>query len=218
MKNKNNGLIIISFFVFLLSCKGTADYSVSQEHANDTIYVEKRERMLLNDSFSYQFVLSSGKADNGIYYTIGFETLTDSSYTNYLKTLTSEYILELLESEESDFATDVTLEALYTPLLSDFFDLGDNKAENWRKKVVKKRVIEYWKKELSERNHDSLRLVYLESLNIQPVEGFLGFWFDSNAAKKSDDGNYLFVKSIDSREQMNVVRNSRTGKYSKYEE
>lgn len=219
MEIKNIGLIIVVLFVLLPGCKGKADYSVSQEHGNDTIYLEKRARMLLNDSFSYQVVLSSGKADNGLYYTIGFEIILDSSYTNYLKTIRSDDILELLKSEESDFATYVTLQKLYNePPSTSLFDLGENKAENWRKKVVKKRMIENIEKELSERSHDSLRLVYLESLNIQTIEGFPEFRFDSNAAKKSDKGNYLLVRSIDSGEQMNVTRDSKTGKYFRYRE
>ena len=217
MKTKNNGLIIISFFVFLLSCKGKADYSISQEHVNDTTFAEKKEYILLNDSFYYEIARIYDRSENGLYYTAGFEIILDSSYTNYLKTLKSEYILKLLKSEESDLATYVALKKLYDEFPSpSLFDLDKNKAENWRKQVVKRRVIEYWKEELSEHNHDSLRLVYLESLNIQTVEGFPEFRFDSNAAKKSDKGNYLLVRSIDSGEQMNVTRDSKTGKYSKY--
>lgn len=65
----------------------------------------------------------------------------------------------------------------------------------------------------------ALRERYLSrKANIQTVEGFSNFRFDSNIAKRSSKGNYLIVKSIDSGEQMNVIRDSKTGKYSKYEE
>lgn len=64
-----------------------------------------------------------------------------------------------------------------------------------------------------------LRKAYLmDHANIQTVEGFPDFRFDSNVAKRSSKGNYLIVKSIDSGKEMNVVRNPKTGKYSKYED
>jgi|GEM_PF-4898723 len=219
MEIKNTGLIIVFLFVLLLGCKGKENHTVLRKYESDTVFSEKKESVLLNDSFYYEIVRVYDRAENGLYYTAGFEIIMDSSYANYLKTLKSEYILELLKSEESDLATYVALKKLYDEFPPpSLFDSDKNKAENWRKQVVKGRVIEYWKKELSECNHDSLRRVYLESLNIQTVEGFPEFRFDSNSAKKSNNGNYLLVRSINSREQMNVIRDPKTGKYFKYKE
>lgn len=65
----------------------------------------------------------------------------------------------------------------------------------------------------------ALRERYLsKKANIQTVEGSPNFRFDSNVAKRSSKGNYLIVKSIDSGKEMNVVRDPKTGKYSKYED
>jgi|GEM_PF-6595249 len=62
-----------------------------------------------------------------------------------------------------------------------------------------------------------LRKAYLtDHANIQTVEGVPEFRFDSNVAKRNGKGNYLIVKSIDSGERMNVIRDPKTGKYSKY--
>lgn len=63
-----------------------------------------------------------------------------------------------------------------------------------------------------------LRKRYLsQKANIQTVEGVANFRFDSNVAKKSEKGNYFLVKDIYSGKQIKVIRDSKTGKYSKYE-
>ena len=54
--------------------------------------------------------------------------------------------------------------------------------------------------------------------NIQTIQNISDFKFDSNIAQKSKNGKFLIVKDIESNKTMNVVRDAKTGKYTKYDE
>lgn len=161
---KNNPFLICLVCLMLLSCeqnnfKKNKVISTNLEKENNHDTLRKKEQIILNKSFKYDVVLVSEPSSNGLLKNKGYEIWVDSAYINYLKSISTKEIINLLKSEESDFATYVLLYKLYgntipTSITADISDT--NHIKNWRNGINKERMIENWKKELIKQNHDGV--------------------------------------------------------------
>lgn len=159
---KNSPFLICLACLMLFSCgqnnfKKNKVISTNLKGKNNHDIIRKKEQIILNKSFKYDVVLVSELSSNGLLKNKGYEIWVDSASINYLKSISTKEIINLLKSEESDFATYVLLYKLYgnTIPASIAIDISDtNHIKNWRNGINKERMIENWKKELIKQNHD----------------------------------------------------------------
>lgn len=159
---RSNNYIFICIFCLLLinSCKQDntlkKDLNTWNLKMNDDT-IKGKESILLNETFKYDVILVSSPSDSGFIENVDYEIVVDSIYINYINTLSIKEIIELLKSEESDFATNVILLKLYGNVVPSELTTKDseiNRVKKWRNGINKKNMVENWKKELIQRNHN----------------------------------------------------------------
>lgn len=147
MKNK----LILYLFCYLLfnSCSQNkqelnknGQYNINTE---DT-FAMKKSCFPSNDSFQYNIVLTTYPTE-GLRAIKKFEINVDSLYINCFNKLSTQDIVGLLKSENTDFATYVLLYKLYKDVVPGNL-INFTNIEDWRKEINKEKMIVNWESSL----------------------------------------------------------------------